>query len=273
MHFSNGDTPGVPYTNNPKSPGLNSLANHGICPHNGKGYTIPILTDCLARGMNVGPDFALVVGTAGIGSNPNPLLMSFDLDMLDRHDAFIEHDASLSRAEASSGNNYSFNKTIWDTVLAYYNSSTDATIPPAAKARYNRILVEEARDPQFSFGPAQLLFQSAETALYLSVMGNPTTGVAPVKYVRSLFEQEKLPYELGWTPPTQQTTLFSLGNMLPQIFSATGETIPDGLILGQYSLRAALLGLDAATGAVQNSGVYALAQLTGALATLNSTSA
>ncbi|KAK3049724.1 hypothetical protein LTS18_012691, partial [Coniosporium uncinatum] len=70
-------------------PGLNALANHNICPRSGKGYTIPILTKCLAQGMNMGADFSLFVGTAGIGSNPNPASLYFDLDMLDRHDFVI----------------------------------------------------------------------------------------------------------------------------------------------------------------------------------------
>lgn len=151
-----------------------------------------------------------IVGTAGIGSNPNPALLYFDLDMLDHHDAFIEHDASLSRAEHSSGDDHHFNSTIWDTVLAYYNSSADATIPTAAEARYMRIQTEEAEDPDFSFGVTQLVFQAAETALYLSTMGDPVSGVAPVPYVRSLFEEERLPYELGWSKPTLETTIPSL---------------------------------------------------------------
>lgn len=130
--------------------------------------------------------------------------------MLDRHDAFIEHDASLSRADASTGDDHTFNSTIWDTVLAYYNASSTATIPTAGEARYMRINTEKARDPEFSFGPTQLIFQAAETALYLSVMGDPSTGNAPVEYVRSLFEEERLPYELGWTKPAEQTTIPSL---------------------------------------------------------------
>ncbi|CAD0081980.1 unnamed protein product [Aureobasidium vineae] len=253
-------------------PGLNSLANHDICPRSGKGYTIPILTDCLKRGLNVGADFALVVGTAGIGSNPNPLTsgLYFDLDMLDRHDFLIEHDGSLSRADASTGNNYSFNQTIWDTVLAYYSGMEDAAIPVASKARYNRISTEAARDPNFSYSPVQFILSYGETALYLSTMGDPITGVAPLEYVRSLFEQEKLPYELGWQPPKTTTTLASLGAMAIQLNAASGEQIPEGVILGENSLKAVLIGLNAATGEIENNAVYSLAKLTGALGSVTS---
>jgi len=254
-------------------PGLNSLANHDICPRSGKGYTIPILIDCLKRGLNVDADFATVVGTAGIGSNPSPLTsgLYFDLDMLDRHDFLIEHDASLSRADASTGNNYSFNQTIWDTVLAYYSGMSSTSIPVASKARFNRVRTEAARDPDFSYSPVQFILSYGETALYLSTMGDPITGVAPLEYVRSLFEQEKLPYELGWQPPKTPTTLASLGAMALQLNAASGEAVPEGVILGENSLRAVLIGLNAATGEIENNAVYALAKLTGAVSSLTGT--
>ncbi|KAK6007100.1 hypothetical protein QM012_006108 [Aureobasidium pullulans] len=254
-------------------PGLNTLANHDICPRSGKGYTIPILTDCLKRGMNVGADFTLLIGTAGIGSNPDPLTsgLYFDLDMLDRHDFLIEHDASLSRADASTGNNYSFNQTIWDTVLAYYTGMDNATIPVASKARYNRVTTEASRDPDFSYSPVQFILSYGETALYLSTMGDPVTGVAPLEYVRSLFEEERLPYELGWQPPQTTTTLASLGAMVLELNAASGEQVPEGIILGENSLKAVLIGLNAATGEIQDDTLYTLANLTGALSSVGST--
>lgn len=205
------------------------------------------------------------MGTVALGSNPDPLLLSFDLDMLDRHDTFIEHDASLSRADASTGDNHSFNQTIWDTMLTYFNSSTHITIPIAAAARFNRVQVEKERDPGFTFGPTQWFFQAAETALYLSAMGDPITGVAPVKYVRTMFEEEKLPYELGWTPPTLPTTFASVFAMTLELIASTGEIVPDGITLTEYSVAATLLGLDGLTGDVANSAVHAVAGLTGAL--------
>ncbi|TKX22569.1 sterigmatocystin biosynthesis peroxidase-like protein 3 [Elsinoe australis] len=249
-------------------PGLNALANHDICPRSGKGYTIPLLTSCLAAGLNMGADFSLFVGTAGIASNPNPLALYFDLDMLSRHNVVIEHDASLSRADVSTGDNRSFNQTIWNTVTAYFAGQANATIPTAAKAKYNRVTTEKARDPNFSYGPAQFIFSYGETAIYLSTMGDPTTGVAPVEYVKALFEEERLPYAEGWRKTQQPTTLASLGAMVLQLNAANGEIIPEGLILGEYSLKAALIGLNSVTGQIGNTALYARAQLTGALKAL-----
>ncbi len=77
----------------------------------------------LNDGMNIGADFAAVIGGAGLLSVPaNLLVTSFDLDNLEEHNFPIEHDASLSQADyyENNGDNYSFNQTIFDTVLAYY---------------------------------------------------------------------------------------------------------------------------------------------------------
>jgi len=217
----------------------------------------------------MGADFSLFVGSAGIGSNPNPLAMYFDLDMLDKHDFVIEHDASLSRADASTGNNYSFNQTIWNTVTSYYNGQANATIPVAAKAKYQRVTTEAARDPNFSYGPVQFIFSYGETAIYLSTMGDPVTGSAPVDFVNILFEQERLPYQEGWRPTVAPTTLGSLAQMVTELNIANGEEIPEGLIVSEHTLKAVLIGLDAVTGDISNAALYAKAKLTGAVAALS----
>ena len=64
-------------------PGLNTLANHGFIPHDGKNMTIPVLLAGLAAGMNMGDDFTTAIGAAGILSSPNPAGGAFDLNDLD----------------------------------------------------------------------------------------------------------------------------------------------------------------------------------------------
>lgn len=88
--------------------------------------------------MNVGIDFATVIGSAGLLSVPGKLFAtSFDLNNLDEHNFPIEHDASLSRADynLNNGNNYGFNQTIFDTVLAFYHDMNETNIQVAAKAK------------------------------------------------------------------------------------------------------------------------------------------
>lgn len=146
--------------------------------------------------MNVGADFTTAIGLLGLQSSPNPLGSTFDLNDLDQHNFPIEHDASLSREDAYMGNDYSFNQNIFNQVLDYYQGMETTSIPVASKARYNR--VETARDanPEFIYGVRQLVLSTGETALYLSTMGDPQTGVAPVKYVKSLFGKA-----IAWSVP------------------------------------------------------------------------
>jgi hypothetical protein len=119
-------------------PALNALANHGILPHSGKGLTIPILIKALKESINVGADFAVAIGAAGIFSvSSSPLAKSFSLEDIRRHNFPIEHDASLSRADfgLNGGDNWRFNQSVWDTVLAYYDVMESTSIDVAAKAK------------------------------------------------------------------------------------------------------------------------------------------
>lgn len=192
VSFTNWFPPG-PHDVRSPCPGLNSLANHGILPHSGRGLTIPILIQGLKAGLNVGIDFSTAIGSAGLLSVPNsPLAISFDLNNLDEHNFPIEHDASLSRSDyyLDNGNNYSFNDTIFNEVLAFYNGMSKTSIPVAAKAKYARVKEEAGRDPKFTYTAQQFVLSYGETALYLSTMGDPITGVAPLEYVKIFFGKQ-----------------------------------------------------------------------------------
>jgi hypothetical protein len=136
----------------------------------------------------VGADFASSVGALALMSNANPLSTTFNLGDLKEHNYPIEHDGSLSRADYYSGNDYSFNMAKWQQVLNYYAGATKTSLSAASKARYHRIQVQRAIDgSDFIYGPRQLVLSYGETALYLSTMGDPVTGIAPISYVNSLF--------------------------------------------------------------------------------------
>lgn len=133
-------------------PGLNALANHGFIHHDGKNMTLPHLVEGLAAGLNMGADFTIAIGGAGLLSSPNPLGGAFDLNDLDQHDFPIEHDASLSRQDAYFGNDYSFYDPNWQMVLNYYENMTDTSIPVASKAKYARVEDSMAKNPTFTYG-------------------------------------------------------------------------------------------------------------------------
>jgi len=65
-------------------------------------------------------------------------------------------------------------------------------------------------------------------------------------------EQEKLPYELGWTKPTTETNLATLGAMVTQLLAANPEVLPEGLTLGEGSLKDVYELIDPITGKLLN---------------------
>jgi hypothetical protein len=73
---------------------LNTLANHGLLPRDGKNLNENQTVYALNQGLNLTPDFGRFLFTAGRLSNPKPNATTFNLDHLDRHDLF-EHDGSL----------------------------------------------------------------------------------------------------------------------------------------------------------------------------------
>lgn len=112
----------------------------------------------------------------------------------------IEHDGSLSRADTSSGNNHSFNATIWAQTASHFTKPI-IDLATAAKARKDRLAAAKTENPTFNMTESDVRFSFIETALYLSVMANGTADTAVTSWVDKLFQQERLPIEEGWTTP------------------------------------------------------------------------
>lgn len=98
----------------------------------------------------------------------------------------IEHDGSLSRNDIYFGDNHDFNSTIWHSVAEYFTEDT-ISIATAAAARAARLEVAASVNPEFNMTSSDVEFSLIETALYLSVFGNVTTGNARTEYVGALF--------------------------------------------------------------------------------------
>lgn len=73
---------------------LNTLANHGFLPRNGRNISENQTVNALNEALNLEPDFGKFLFTAARISNPAPNATTFNLDHLNRHDLF-EHDGSL----------------------------------------------------------------------------------------------------------------------------------------------------------------------------------
>lgn len=187
-----------------------------------------LLVKGLSQGLNVGPDFTVAIGGAGLLSSPNPLYGSFDLSDLSQHNFPIEHDASISRRDAHFGDPQPFDHRSWQQYIAFFAGKTVTDIPTASKAMYARYNDSFARNPEFVYGAKEAVLSYGESALYLQTMGDPVTGKAQISYVRSFFEQEKLPFALGWRPSEAPITLASLGAMIVRLQGSSPGPVPEG---------------------------------------------
>lgn len=137
----------------------------------------------------------------------------------------IEHDASISRGDFASGDNFHFNETLF-TALAESNPGVDYYNASSAGAVQKRRLQEsQASNPNITNTVKEFAIRGQESALYLSVMGDPSTGIAPkewvttnagprrsllmnaiVRFVNIFFREERMPIEEGWKRPDTQIT-------------------------------------------------------------------
>jgi len=100
------------------------------------------------------------------------------------------------------------------------------------------------RNPEFTYGLREFISSYGETAIYLQTMGKPSAnGVANVDYVRSFFEEDRLPYHLGWRISRAPITLASLGQQVFELYSASPEPLPDGAQTTAYSRSFLFLSL------------------------------
>jgi hypothetical protein len=75
-------------------PMLNTLANYGLLPHDGKNITEEQTANALKLSINLNEDVAKSQFQEALATNPTPGATTFSLDDLSRHN-IIEHDASL----------------------------------------------------------------------------------------------------------------------------------------------------------------------------------
>lgn len=184
----------------------------------------------------------------GLLSSPFPLLGSFDLDNLNQHNFPIEHDASrkychqnlhrslliksphpVSRQDAYFGDDHTFYDPIWQDVLSFYGDSDMTALLPASKSIANRTADSQAINPTFTYGFREFIQRYGEDSIYLQAMGSDDiSGVTRIDWVKALFEEERLPYDLGWRPRKEPITVASLGLMVFNLFNASPQKVPEG---------------------------------------------
>jgi hypothetical protein len=175
---------------------LNVLANHGFLPRDGKKITKEICRHGMAQGLNVSNAFADIMFDPALLTNPVAHSDTFDLDMLNVH-KILEHDGSLSRADAYWDNSQVFNESIYKETLAELSKSgANVTLQSAAAARLLRVETSAATNPTFYLNNTNNAISLGETAAYMLALGNRVTGEAPLTHVRMMFGKKRTPQRI-----------------------------------------------------------------------------
>ncbi|KAJ7684262.1 Cloroperoxidase [Mycena polygramma] len=218
-------------------PGLNTLANHGYLPHDGRNFTITTLMDGALEAFNLDSETVLVAAKFGLLTRGDT--NSFDklsLDALALHNV-VEHDASISRNDwgDGSGDNLHFNETTFAT-LANSNPGKDYYDPVSAgEVQRARLAHSLETNPLVVNTKKEFQLRTRESGLYLSIFGNSTTGVAPKKFVNIFFREERLPIAEGWKKsPTliAVNTLDPIEHVIQNVSQWTATQSCEPLILG-----------------------------------------
>ncbi|KAH7402767.1 Peroxidase, family 2-domain-containing protein [Pyrenochaeta sp. MPI-SDFR-AT-0127] len=213
-------------------PALNSLANHGILPRDGRRITIPILVEKLGKGVNLSAETATTLGMAALRLSKDPSSGAFDLDDLKKHNG-IEHDGSLSRKDFDlGGEEQDFCPEVFEETLSYYGGATEIGLKEVAAARWGRIQSSKANNPAFTYGPAQQFSSYLESAVFHQLLRNPATRKASLDWIKIFFSEERLPYEEGWRP-VNHINGFTVAADTLQLALLTPEKAP-GVTGGEY---------------------------------------
>ncbi|PNP76708.1 hypothetical protein FNYG_10127 [Fusarium nygamai] len=158
-------------------PGLNTLANHGYIPRDGKNITLDILKDGMLTGYNIENLDAVILFTQAIKTSPNA-------DLRSRSDAFF--------ADPNP-----FNETVWAESLTYFPDDL-MTVEQVAKARMGRLATSKKTNPERSLSKLADGFSWGEMASFFEIMADGTTGTVEKKFIEYWLKNERMSTEIGW---------------------------------------------------------------------------
>ncbi|KAH8801237.1 Chloroperoxidase [Flagelloscypha sp. PMI_526] len=185
-------------------PGLNALANHGFLPRDGKNIHITDIVTAMNDHLGIASDFGLIQvagagvrGAISIIDNLGLGLKSFQT-LTDSHNQ-IEHDASFTRDDLALGSNFIINQTLISQLLSFSKDGKILTPTDIAEARQARLKDSFTRNPQVTLEQKQTDACWREGALISLVVGDEDGNVR-VDWLKEWFENERLPFALGWAP-------------------------------------------------------------------------
>ncbi|KAK5677206.1 hypothetical protein LTS10_010395 [Elasticomyces elasticus] len=184
-------------------PGLNSLANHGWLPRDGKNITYSDIKTAALNGYNYTDnvyEIFYILATqvfTNVSTTGDPT--TFNLEDLARHNT-IEQDGSLSRNDFYfGGDNLHFSPQVWNPVArdlglhGYGPKDSYVTNQTAAKAYMARQKAAWAANPRFTVDFAQRNGTRGTTALYLATLWDYEAKAAPKPWVNAFFSKSCCP--------------------------------------------------------------------------------
>ena len=155
-------------------PMLNTLTNHGFLPRDGRNLTKVNVVAGLKEGLNFNASLGELMWEQAIIANPGPNATFFTLEMLNVH-GVLEHDASLSRADAYFGNNHVFNETVFNQSRKWWTDET-ITAKQLAHSKIYRQLESRATNPNYTFTASVEEFSLGEISAPIIAFGDLATG-------------------------------------------------------------------------------------------------
>ncbi|KAI0548243.1 Chloroperoxidase [Xylaria curta] len=200
-------------------PMMNTLANHGYIPRDGRNITRENAVKGLADGLNFNPTLSNIMFDQAIIANPEPNATYFTLDQLNKHN-LLEHDASLSRTDAYFGNNHVFNETVFNETMRYWIGPViDANM--IANSKVARQLSSKAFNPTYRFTALTEEFSLGEVVAPVIAFGDTDAVTVNKTLVEYFFKNERLPFELGWKKRDEAVSLDLIFKATDTIRNAT----------------------------------------------------
>lgn len=193
-------------------PAMNTMANHGLLPHNGLSIDLEVLGNAALLGFNMTYETMLVIGIPALTTSTTGNSSTFHLSDLKQHiPRAVEHDASMSRQDSYFGNAESFNAGQWNRTLSVWENVETIDFQTAAQEIKVRFDYGAENNPEFNatFAKTPALLQYG---LMLSTFGNTITGDGNKTLIRYWVENERFPFHMGWQPSSVALTL--PGNLL-----------------------------------------------------------
>ncbi|KAL7625736.1 hypothetical protein AAE478_004959 [Parahypoxylon ruwenzoriense] len=184
-------------------PMLNTLANHGFLPHDGRDITKEVTVNAVASALNFEPALGEVLFENALVANPEPNATFFTL-----------------RTDAAFGNNHIFNQTVFDETRVYWTGPIlDANM--LANSKIARQLSSKAFNPNYTFTATMDAFSYGEVGAPVVAFGDVDAVTVNRTLVEYFFQNERLPSELGWSVRTDPVTLGDILRITQVLTNAT----------------------------------------------------